>query len=59
MQNEQEFLLLIKTTVEHAAQLRSAFKQLHPYELPECVEIGVAGGSEEYLAWIAEGVGSE
>ena len=56
--NEQEFLLLIKTTGEHAAQLRSAFKELHPYELPECVEVGVQGGSEDYLAWLAAEVSS-
>jgi uncharacterized protein involved in tolerance to divalent cations len=26
---------------------------MHPYELPECVELDVEAGSEEYLAWIA------
>ncbi len=51
--NEPEYLLIIKTTTEHATQLRSAFKELHPYELPECVELAVEGGSEEYLAWLA------
>ena len=56
VQNDQEYLLLIKTTTEHAAQLRSAFQGLHPYELPECVELPIDGGSEEYLAWLAAGV---
>ena len=51
--NEPEYLLLIKTTAEHAAQLQSAFKELHPYELPECIEVAVQGGSEAYLAWLA------
>jgi periplasmic divalent cation tolerance protein len=51
--NEPEYLLVIKTTSEHAEQLRSAFKELHPYELPECIELAVHGGSEEYLAWLA------
>jgi periplasmic divalent cation tolerance protein len=50
--NEPEYLLLIKTTAERAVQLRSAFKELHPYELPECVELPVQGGSEDYLAWL-------
>ena len=58
VQNEQEYLLLIKTTAEHAAQLRSAFRGLHPYELPECVELAIEGGSEEYLAWLAAEVSS-
>jgi periplasmic divalent cation tolerance protein len=56
--NEQEYLLLIKTTAEHAAQLRSAFEALHPYEVPECVELAINGGSEEYLAWLAAEVSS-
>ncbi|HZP25303.1 MAG TPA: divalent-cation tolerance protein CutA [Terriglobales bacterium] len=51
--NDPEFLLLIKTTAEGAALLRSELKSLHPYELPECVELAIGEGSEEYLAWIA------
>ena len=58
VQNEAEYLLLIKTTAEHAAQLQSAFKELHPYELPECVQVAIAGGSEEYLNWVASEVSS-
>jgi periplasmic divalent cation tolerance protein len=56
--NEQEYMLLIKTTAEHAAQLQSAFKVLHPYELPECVHLPIEGGSEEYLVWLAAEVSS-
>ncbi len=58
VENEPEFLLIIKTTAENSSQLRSAFKELHPYELPECIEVNVEGGSEEYLAWIAAEVSS-
>jgi len=57
IENEQEYLLLIKTTTAHAAQLQAAFKELHPYELPECVELAIDGGSEAYLAWLAGEVG--
>jgi len=56
--NEPEYLLLIKTTAEQAAQLQSSFKGLHPYELPEVVELSVHGGSEDYLAWLAAEVSS-
>jgi periplasmic divalent cation tolerance protein len=56
--NEQEYLLMIKTTAEKAVQLQSAFKGLHPYDLPECVELAVEGGSEDYLAWLAAEVSS-
>ena len=53
LHNEQEYLLVIKTTAEQAVHLQSAFRELHPYELPECVQLSVAGGSDEYLAWLA------
>src|SRR5271157_2997369 len=52
IEHEEEYLLLIKTTTEHAAQLQAVLEELHPYELPEYVELAVDGGSEEYLAWL-------
>jgi periplasmic divalent cation tolerance protein len=57
IEQEAEYLLLIKTAVEQIPQLYAAFKELHPYELPECMELGVEGGSEEYLAWLTGEVG--
>jgi periplasmic divalent cation tolerance protein len=54
VENEQEFLLIIKTTAERASELASAFAELHSYELPERVELKIDGGSAEYLGWIAE-----
>ncbi len=59
IERESEFLLIIKTTSEQASRLEAAFKELHPYELPERVELSVEGGSEAYLAWIAGEVQGE
>jgi periplasmic divalent cation tolerance protein len=56
IEHEEEYLLLIKTTTAQTAQLRAAFKELHPYELPECLELAIDGGSEPYLAWLAGAV---
>jgi periplasmic divalent cation tolerance protein len=56
IESEEEYLLLLKTTAERAAQLQAAFEELHPYELPERVELAIEGGSEPYLAWLAAGV---
>ena len=56
--NDPEYLLVIKTTAERVNPLQSVLKTLHPYELPECVEVAVTGGSEEYLAWVADEVSS-
>jgi len=57
LEHEDEYLLLIKTTTTHATQLQAAFKELHSYELPECVELAIDGGSAEYLAWLSGEVG--
>jgi periplasmic divalent cation tolerance protein len=53
IEREQEYLLLIKTTAERAAELATAFTELHPYELPERVELTIDGGSEDYLEWLS------
>lgn len=59
IERESEFLLIIKTTSDQAARLEAGFKDLHPYELPERVELAVEGGSQQYLAWIAAEVQGE
>jgi len=59
LERETEFLLVIKTTADQAARLETAFEELHPYELPERIELSVEGGSEEYLAWISGEVREE
>ncbi len=51
-----EWLLVIKTTASAFSRVREALRELHSYELPECVMIGVEGGSAEYLEWIGESV---
>jgi periplasmic divalent cation tolerance protein len=53
IEREQEYLLLIKTTVERATELAAAFAELHPYELPEHVELSIDEGSLAYLDWLA------
>ncbi len=52
VETAQEWLLIIKTTAQRFEAVRDAIKELHSYELAECVAIAVEGGSEEYLKWI-------
>lgn len=56
VESAEEFLLIVKTTRGCEEQVESAIKELHSYELPECIVIGIDGGSEEYLRWIADSV---
>jgi periplasmic divalent cation tolerance protein len=54
VQEAEEWLLLIKTNRSAFERLRTALKELHPYELPECIAIAIDDGSEEYLKWITD-----
>jgi periplasmic divalent cation tolerance protein len=54
VRNDREQLLLIKTSAARAAEVEALIKRLHPYELPEITVVEIAGGSAEYLGWIAE-----
>jgi periplasmic divalent cation tolerance protein len=56
VEDSQEFLLLIKTTEAQFSQLRDELKQLHSYEVPECIAIEVEDGLPAYLEWIGESV---
>ena len=56
VEESQEFLLLIKTAEPAIAKLRDAIKELHSYELPECIVLPIETGSEAYLKWIDESV---
>lgn len=47
-----EHLLIAKTTA--AAALRERIVQLHPYEVPEVLELAVDGGLPGYLRWLAD-----
>src|SRR5690348_15927391 len=56
VEHAQEWLLLIKTTAEASDAVADAIRELHSYELPECVVLSIEGGSEAYLEWIGENV---
>jgi periplasmic divalent cation tolerance protein len=53
VESSQEWLLLIKTTAERFAAVRDAIRELHSYELPECISLSIEDGSAEYLDWLA------
>ncbi len=59
VEHAQEWLLMIKTTAGMVDTLGDAIKELHSYELPECVALSVAGGSQSYLEWVGENVTNE
>jgi periplasmic divalent cation tolerance protein len=54
VEHASEVPLLIKTTRAAYAQLESALRELHPYELPEIIAVSVTTGLPAYLAWVAQ-----
>lgn len=54
---EAEVLLVIKTTRERFGALRDRLVELHPYEVPELVELEITGGFGPYLDWIVAETG--
>ena len=53
IETAEEWLLIIKTIRKNFTAVRDAIKELHTYELPECVSVPIEDGSEAYLKWIA------
>jgi periplasmic divalent cation tolerance protein len=51
-----EWLLVMKTTAEAFPALREALRELHSYEVPECLMLTVEDGDAAYLQWIGESV---
>ncbi len=52
IREDSELLLLVKTRKDLGDALAARVKELHPYELPEILELAAVGGSPAYLDWI-------
>ena len=52
VEESEEWLLWIKTTAAAYERVRDTIKEMHSYELPECLCLVVEEGSAEYLKWI-------
>jgi periplasmic divalent cation tolerance protein len=56
VQDEPEALLLLKSRAGAFEALRRRIVELHPYDVPEVLRLGVEAGHEPYLAWIRDSV---
>ena len=54
VETAREWLLLIKTTAERFEQVRDAIRELHSYDVPECVAVAIEDGSPDYLRWLGD-----
>ena len=54
MEEDGEYILLIKTTEEKSDLLIQKIQEIHSYETPECIGLRIEKGSKKYLNWIDE-----
>jgi periplasmic divalent cation tolerance protein len=57
VESAAECLLLVKTSDHLVPQVEEAIRELHSYELPECIVLPIFAGSADYLAWLGESLG--
>ena len=56
IQNDEELLLLIKTTKERERDIYHTVESLHSYDTPELITIPIDHGSRKYLQWLENSV---
>jgi len=56
IQQDQEALLMIKTTKNGWAKLEQTLLELHPYDVPEIIAVPISAGSKDYLNWVGENI---
>ena len=57
VEREREALVILKTTVAAVARLLARVPELHPYEVPEVLVLGIEAGHAPYLEWLAGSIG--
>ena len=57
VQQEQEALLVVKTTQLRLDKLIAYVRDEHPYDVPEIIAVPVAEGLPDYINWVMEEAG--
>ncbi len=59
VQQDEEWQLILKTSLALKPAIEERLRALHSYELPEFLVIPVMGGSEAYLNWLGSRLGTQ
>ncbi|MGI0026436.1 MAG: divalent-cation tolerance protein CutA [Nitrosopumilaceae archaeon] len=54
IEKTEEFLTLFKTTTKASSSLKVEIKKLHPYQVPEIVEIKIDSINKPYFDWLVQ-----
>ena len=53
LETTAEVMVICKTTGQSASAAQARLRALHPYEVPEILQLPVSDGWPDYLAWVA------
>ncbi len=54
--DDEEYLLIIKSTQNNYSEIEKTITELHNYEIPEILSFPMEKGSRNFLNWIEESV---
>lgn len=52
VERDDEILLFVKTTAARVDDVCATVRALHSYDVPAFTVVDIAGGSDDYLAWL-------
>jgi periplasmic divalent cation tolerance protein len=52
IEEDEEWLCLIKTAEARYLEVEGALREVHPYETPEIIAHPIVAGGRDYLAWL-------
>ena len=58
VEDDREYLLIIKTRAALYAKVERRVRELHTYEVPEVLALSADRGSPPYVKWLLESTGS-
>jgi periplasmic divalent cation tolerance protein len=56
IQNDEEAMMIIKTSDEMAEKAKNKILELHSYTLPEVIFIDINDGNKTYIDWVSNQV---
>ena len=54
IEESSEVLVMLKTRSDLWEELKTAVRELHPYDVPELISLPMHGGLPDYLEWLSE-----
>jgi periplasmic divalent cation tolerance protein len=56
LEEDREYLVVIKTVSERLKKLEKEVRRLHSYDVPEFLALPISEGSANYLSWLGASV---